>query len=206
MAIKLGSGPECHCSDQSMIMFEKKRCSHLTALLLMTLFCVFVGGYFLGKRAASQELFEQLQDETLADRIQHSLHTFYKPLPTEEDDPKIIEESRIAEVQPSKTEGSQLVMPEQESVVQPTTAPSALYIAQLFGGNLNDSQKFVNRLQERGIETRLIKRSSKSTTDSVVYWYQVVTERYTDRQELERLVANIKKIVKLHDIKIVTVQ
>lgn len=197
---------ECHCADDNAIILEKRTLSQTIVGLLGTLFFVFVAGYYLGKRVASHEFLETIEQETFADRISHSLHTLYAPHKRSDDQKAAPEQDDQEEADASTELVGQAALAESTpdtTTVANTEQPQ--YVAHLLGGNLETTQKFSAQLKARGIETKLLKRESKTAGQNVVYWYQVVTERFTDKKKLENVVAQIKKIANLHDTKIVKI-
>lgn len=81
----------------------------------------------------------------------------------------------------------------------------AEYFAQLVGfGTAHAAQQFVQRLSRKEIPVMVRKRQSRTARGRFITWYQVVTEKYSDRAELDRLVQRLKKEEKLNDVQIVT--
>jgi hypothetical protein len=232
MYAKHADKDRCVCSDPHYIVGERKTLSHVVALSLLIGFFIFVSGYFLGKRVATQEFLHQFEQESFADRISHSLHTQYSSHAAALDTVKQAEAETVgaqssqstsmdlATASPEKLE----VAEAQQTVVQPTAVPTlvlstesklaesapttkksdkSVYFAQLFGGTREAAQRCVDLLAHRGITTRMVKKSSKTARSNVVYWYQVETDTFSDRTALEDLVSTVKKIAKLHDVKIV---
>ena len=70
-------------------------------------------------------------------------------------------------------------------------------------GTLKAADRFVNRLQKKGIPVEVKKRISKTVRGKIIAWYQVVTKEYTDKSVLEKLVATLKKDEKLKDPSII---
>lgn len=216
---------QCVCSDPHYIVGERKALSHIVALALLIGFFIFVSGYFIGKRSASQEFLHQFEQESFADRISHSLHTQYSPQAAVLDSTKqtdaAAQPQAPQDVVPAKTgpttqenakaEKGAVVAPSTHEEAQPVVAEKVqqkipakvTYYAQLFGGTREAAQRFVDLLGQRGITTRMIKKSSKTAQSNMVYWYQVETDRFADRAALEDLVSTIKRIAKLHDVKII---
>lgn len=216
----------CVCSDPHYIVAERKTLSHIVALALLIGFFIFVSGYFLGKRSATQEFLHQFEQESFADRISHSLHTQYSPHAAQLDsvkqpeaqttvaqiEEKVVPEPKPAQVAQEPVQVAQTPAAHTE-VEAPTTAAAdkpqtkpqqrVTYYAQLFGGTRDAAQRFVDLLSQRGITTRMIQKSSKTARSNMVYWYQVETDKFADRTALEDLVSTIKRIAKLHDVKII---
>lgn len=198
---------ECVCSNPQFIIYERKSLSHVIAFCLLVSFFIFVGGYFLGKRTATQNFLQQFEQDSFADRIHHSLHTLYSQNATNSElikqvEPQpgvtIAQEDSIA-IENSLPDGSGA----EEKLDNISKEPACLYHAQLFGGTQDAAKRCSALLAQHGIVTNIIKRSSKTARSNLVYWYQVVTDRFADKAALEDLVVTIKRIAKLHDVKIV---
>ena len=79
------------------------------------------------------------------------------------------------------------------------------YYAQLIGfGTQKAADNFVKKLERKGIQAKVHTRQSKSARGKNYYWYQVVTELYDNKNELEIVVNCIKNDEKIHDVRIVT--
>lgn len=216
----------CMCTDAHYIVTERKTLSHIVALSLLIGFFVFVSGYFLGKRVATQEFLNQFEQESFADRISHSLHTQYSPhaavldnarqSDSESGETKVVENKAAVPAESCDVKNEQTMAAVQanspaqkeQAVISgnlqsKTNTSEATYYAQLFGGTQEAARRCIDQLAQRGITTRMVKKSSKTARANVVYWYQVETERFADKSELEKLVATVKKIAKLHDVNII---
>ena len=79
------------------------------------------------------------------------------------------------------------------------------YYAQLVGfSSQQAAQQFVKKLATRDITAHIKQRPSKTAKGRTVYWYQVITESFTNKEELLKLVDTIKHREKLHDVRIIT--
>lgn len=79
------------------------------------------------------------------------------------------------------------------------------YYAQLIGfGTAQAADQFVNRITKRGFPAKVEKRTSKTTRGKKVSWYQVVTDVYVDKADLEKVIEIIVWQEKLKDVRIVT--
>lgn len=78
------------------------------------------------------------------------------------------------------------------------------YYAQLVGfGTARAAQQFVQRLSRKEIPVIVKKRQSRTTRGRFVSWYQVVTEKFDDKAELEALIAKLQHEEKLNDVRII---
>jgi len=82
---------------------------------------------------------------------------------------------------------------------------TAQYFAQLAGfGTVRAAQQFASRLARKEIAVVVKKRQSRSARGRFVSWYQVITEKFDDKGELESLVSRLAQEEKLKDVQIVT--
>lgn len=79
------------------------------------------------------------------------------------------------------------------------------YYAQLIGfGSARTAQKFAHKLSRKEIPVVVKKRQSRTARGRFVSWYQVVTEKFNDRQELEALIARLEREEKITGVQIAT--
>lgn len=94
-----------------------------------------------------------------------------------------------------------------DKAASPTTPVSKKWSAILVGfATKQHALNFVQRLQNRGITVQIRTRISKSATGKAKkMWFQVVTTPYNSKEELDEVVAQIKKTehIKSSDIKII---
>lgn len=82
---------------------------------------------------------------------------------------------------------------------------TAQYYAQLAGfGTVRAAQQFAQKLARKEIAVVVKKRQSRSARGRFVSWYQVITEKFADKVELENLVSRLEQEEKLKDVHIVT--
>jgi len=169
-------------------------------------FFLFIAGYFLGQRQAVQSFSQKVDQESLADQISSSLFMLYDASAPEEeeDDVELSEneesadeeqqEDRLSQAQDIETP-KQLVQDEQED--------KSHYYAPLIGyGTKRAADKFCQKLTQQGIPVEVKSYPSRSPRGRKITWYQVVTKPYTDRDELERLVAQISEKERLKGVQV----
>ena len=79
------------------------------------------------------------------------------------------------------------------------------YYAQLLGLVANEPRNnLYKNLAQRDITAHIKQRPSKTAKGRTVYWYQVITESFTKKEDLLKLVETIKRREKLHDVRIIT--
>jgi hypothetical protein len=88
-----------------------------------------------------------------------------------------------------------------------TMAPGPRYCAHLIGFSTHKAaQHFVEKVNNKTAIALFIKeRQSKGKRGRIVHWYQVTTDVYTQKEELERVVTAIKQAEKIKNIRIVEV-
>lgn len=173
-------------NNHDHFIVSRKTLSHIVSFLLLAGFLIFLVGYLLGKRKAMQE-FSEIHKQNLFG--EHVLQAFADMQP----------------VQQASSDHEVVSYVNQESQEKPS---DKLYAQLVSFGTPHGAQEVVNRLQRNGINTTIIKHKATvphAKGTKVVHWYQVVTDSYSSPEELQTVVAGIKKIVKLHDIRIVKV-
>ena len=61
--------PECYCSSNQGLFVPNRQLSFIVAGLLFLSFCVFMTGYFLGKKNVVEQFSEKIQQEAFADQV-----------------------------------------------------------------------------------------------------------------------------------------
>ena len=195
----------CYCSSNQGLFVPNRQLSLIVAGMLFLAFCIFMTGYFLGKKTIAEQFSEKMQKEAFADQVyttilanaqedgQANINTL---LVTDAD---IVEKSHIVE---QTTDQEMLIAQEENSdsheIIQPT-----FYYAQLIGfGTEKAAHLFVNKLALKGIDTEIKKRVSKTVKGRTSYWYQVVTPAYANKNELTEVVNRIAKEENIKDASI----
>jgi len=183
-------------NNEEHLIVPRKTVIHAVALCILLAFFFFLAGYFLGKKRALHDFLAQQPQDLFGQEVTYAFARMQKTT--------LVQSSPV------------IITEQQETSIINTTTKKILpqknltYKAELIGfGTLHGAQEFVNRLQRNGINTTIVKHTAQVPTSSdkmrSVSWYQVVTESYDAKNKLEVLVEGIKKIVKLHDIRIVKV-
>ena len=76
--------------------------------------------------------------------------------------------------------------------------------APVFGGLWVCSGCFAQRLQQRDVPVEVKNRHSKTAKGKKVTWYQVVTASFSNKDELEKVVDEVKERERLKDVRILT--
>ena len=188
--------------NNETLVLSSRQSSLLVAALLFFLFFTFLCGYFLGTKHATEEFIAQINQETFADQVLASVHSFSKK---EVGD---IENS-ITKVDVENEEVAIEAHCAEHEVLEPNDSTQEIdsyYAAELIGfGTQKAAQLFIDRVAESsGITLELRTRSTVNRRGKTATWYQVVTPRYAQKHELELAICTITKTEKLHDINIVS--
>lgn len=186
------------------LFIPKKELSWAIAFLIATAFFVFTAGYFWGQKRAISGFLGTLEEESFSDKITYSLYTMdgkYLPDNEEEEgaeDQDASEESQIEEVKIAQEDTATPIHKET------TLVSTVTYVAPLVGfGTLHAANKFAQRVENMGIPVHVKRRVSKSVKGRTVAWYQVMTDVYHDKNEIEHVVMRIKDKEKIKDVKII---
>lgn len=200
---------ECSCADTSLCL-DSRHLSWLISGVVFLGFVLFIAGYFLGKQKAVRDLEITLNQHSLADKIYTSLCTI------QEDSHAIAhhEENKndavdIPELTCESPEENLMVSAPSIKPTLPSlpeiTPSSKKYCAQLVGfGTERAAQAFAKRLQSNNMPVLVKNRQSKTVKGKLITWYQVVTEEFADKKELENLIQHISAQEKLKDVRILT--
>ncbi len=223
----------CACMSKYGFTLSARSMSWLVSGALLLSFFIFITGYFLGKKKATEEMVQTFVHESLSDHIYASMCSMYEYKGVEgqeEPDEALccscdgdVEQFTRRECDPAceQTE-AQVCEPAVEKVTQnnerhavaareeqesslAAVVPAAVYKAQLIGfGTLRSAQAFSRKLERKGIITTVKRRRSKTAKGRLISWYQVVTKPFDRKDILEKLVERLKQEEKLHDVRIVT--
>lgn len=181
--------------QQDVLTLTKRQTSLTVSALILMLFFVFMAGYFWGKRSAFGEFVQRASQDSFADQI------YYASLSCAYGDQQPSEQEELASEEEMPDEKDQ---PEKNMPVEERS--SDLFYAQLVGfGTQRAAQQCVARLVKKGITTLLKKRFSTTAQGKRITWYQVVTPPFADKEKLDTLVQQIKRLEKIKNhVRIVT--
>ncbi len=211
----------CVCDGKQGVFLNNRHMSWALSTILLLIFFVFMTGYFLGKKKAVDQLNAKIDQESLSDHVYSSMYALYdsKPQPEVSDSTEPDDENNDAD---SVTE--EIVLDQSVDVLAHAESSDDInnlnkelstthsiqtnrheYYAQLVGfSSERAAQQFVKKLAQRDITAHIKQRPSKTAKGRTVYWYQVITESFTKKEDLTTLVENIKRREKLHDVRIIT--
>jgi hypothetical protein len=208
----------CVCDGKQGVFLNTRHMSWALSVILLLNFFVFMAGYFLGKKKILEQLNYKIDQESLTDHVYSSMYSLYdsKVQPSSsadnvepEEEIEMIENETASE-EPALEQAvditAQTVAVDELTTLTPTTKEdNHEYYAQLVGfGSKHAAQQFVNKLAQRDITAHIKQRTSKTAKGRVVYWYQVITETFSQKNDLVKLVEAIKRREKLHDVRIIT--
>lgn len=207
-------------SNESInISLSNRQASLFVAAGLLIVFFSFITGYFWGKQNAISQFCMSVEQSSFADRIYTSMCELSETeAPTTQETVTAGQEQSEAQLEnidaleTANEQDESLALLNQDSVqhvVQavvevPIKSESTVpYHAQLVGyGSQQVAEKFAEKLRKKGMPVKVETRKSKSTKGKTRSWYQVVTNDFTNKNELEALVARISKEEKLSGVRI----
>ena len=213
------SREQCACKSTEGLFVPNRQLSLIVSSIILINFCVFIGGYFLGQKKSVERFVNKVEQDSFADQIYSSMCAIGETVVETENDVasessdgdeaiKRNEETRMqvaSEESISETSDRQDANPPVQVVKNLTETPTVEHYAQLIGfGSARSAQLFVERLQKRDMPVFVKKRQSRTAKGRLISWYQVVTEKFTDKAELLSVVNKLKHEEKLNDVRIIT--
>lgn len=210
--------------DETGLFVPNRQVSWLLSCVLVFGFLTFITGYFWGQRKAVERFVNKIEEESFADRISYSLYTmndrdvseFEAPDPDNENGTTESDKNQEETVASSSTVLAESEIQSTESALekQKTVLKSMpqerkketdkIFVAPLAGfGTLHAASNFARRVRkfEPGIQVKT--RTSITPKGKKVAWYQATTGEFSDRDELERIIGQIKSAEHIKDIKII---
>jgi hypothetical protein len=197
---------ETEPSKESGFFLPSKELSWVITLCLAISFLMFCTGYFLGQRRAIAQFLYKVKEESFADNITYSLYAL-NPKESSEEAENAEEAGQDSE--DSEEELEEIIVPQisetQTDLTKETDQTAdVVYVAPLVGfGTLQAANVFAQRTQKNGIPVAIKQRSSKTQRGRKIVWYQAITQEYADKNELEKIIDQVKKQENIKDIKII---
>ena len=219
----------CLICSQSLVIPRGAALRYIAVALLISL-TIFTAGYFLGVHR-SVELWCQQQDSCndLTEHYAQQQSKNKESLIQDEDTSSnsLTKETIVNNLTAMVHQASSLAhledTPQTKLAQSPVLASAAssvqacdttvdesdessdqAYQALLVGGTKKMVENFINLMKKKDICLELRQRSSISKKGKKYNWYQAVTPPYKNRQDLEALVAVLKKHGKLNDVTIIS--
>jgi cell division septation protein DedD len=211
--------------QNSTLSMGRKTVSWVMAGLILSGALIFGVGYFMGYRHALVSVQNQIKQTNLQDQAAQVLA---------EDAAQDLNTAAVVE-DPEKWNGDlemEQVLPTSQTAAQAVNVPSEVvvadsksaqlessaqtddeqestqgsYYAELVGfGYQKAAQDFVAKAKRKGYPVILVEKTNRTGKGRVVTWYQAVTENFSSKAELERLIRTIKRTEHLQGIKIKSV-
>ena len=213
---------ECFCSSTNGFFITKRQASSVSAIIIFLFLCIFISGFFLGKKNAIEEFSNKVLNGSFADQARYSFYSLYGGNPAAEESEEQEYEEEQSELIDSETQKRNealfeeiaknvaqkennllnVISPELKNNINGTER----YSAELIGfGTHEAAEQFVKKAQKKGYNVFIRQRKSvTSKNKSARNWYQVVTDEFDDKSKLMDLVEKIKITERLHDVKLVT--
>lgn len=200
--------PSCSCGIAGEGLFlPNRQVGFVLVGLLLTFTLVFMAAYFLGKKQATIDSAQPIEQQLFDDQLDYQ-YAFA-------DQESVQEESTSLPIACSRLEDEQSAQSDQDLAMVPQELLTAndnkltlnskdCFYGELIGfGKEQSAQSFVKKLADKGITVLAKKRMSKTAKGKTMYWFQVVTELFTDRDQVVELVNKITKEERLKNTRIV---
>jgi hypothetical protein len=183
--------------------------SHVVAGVFVVCFFTFVSGYYWGKRVSHEAVYDSLEQDALSDQLKKA---FYVDMHEEDvgDEGAFLKDDTISsqeEDTSSKPTESLAHTPDIQHVDvdnDSSSVPTEEYAAHLVGfGTYQAAQKCVDIYKNHGYVVSISERTGKTARGESRTWYQVVTPWYQDKNRLNDLLPQLKKIGKLKEVTLV---
>lgn len=197
------------------LCMPKRHVARLSSAAIIMGILTFVLGYYIGKRNAARELVLEMQQDLLAPR-NHPLLTSLHDLPQPTPDNDVVFESDKKEHHEPSSEQASTKKEEHIHLQEQHTLVDGPWKALMAGfGSHKAAVKCAQRLKRAGMDAVVVKRESKRESTSrekqqaldnkTITWYQVVSQPFNCKQDLEKLVTMVshkEKIVGAQIIKV----
>jgi len=218
---------ESNSDKKSGIFLSARHVSWAVSSVVLICFFVFIAGYFLGKKKAVEKFYSKIKQDSFSDHIYYSMCSMYdRPDEQQAEEGVVAAQSDLSPLSDVKTDelGEQETLVAQaaaavqqdlekkeieskqvDTIVAAQEKDIAQYYAELIGfGTYRAAEKFANKLEKDNISVTVKKRRSKTAKGRVITWYQVITEKFNNRNDLIALVDDISAQERLKDVRIVS--
>lgn len=188
-------------SNTDGLFIPNRQLSALIASALAVLFCVFMGGYFVGKNHMIEPLLVRMEDGSFADQVYTSLLARYPDGANAHKEEMVADENGVVVVEE--------VEKTQEMITNNNIQPNEMkydgrrWYAPLIGyPNEQSAVAFAGKLQKKGVDVLVKKCPSSTAQGKKKYWYQVVTAPCENRTLLQTIVDKVAREEKLKNVDI----
>lgn len=195
------------------LLLSRRLIPGIVAGTLFMVFLSFMVGYFLGVKYTTDEFVTQIRQETLADQFlvgsvtrETSMTTGQGPQAAAVTAPsEVTSENPVVVIQDCSRENDTPRVAEETVAVVNKTSQVMRFGAELIGfGTKGAADEFIKRVAGYSPILLLLKEhKSKSPRGRNITWYQVVTNKYEQKEDLQKMLDILIKKEHLHDIKIV---
>ncbi len=194
---------------KSELRLSLRHTAAYSAAAVLLLGITFFGGYFFGKKQMAEQFIMKIDQDSFADQIYSSLCALYdgeepvtKGLLVAENDAATPAKETVPLVDMVATTTTE----ESVSMAEQLGAKSGpSYYAELIGyGTRKAAELFVQKMNKKSISVELKERKSVTAQGKKREWYQVVTGRHKNRENLERITDRLAREEKINGIRIVT--
>lgn len=216
-------GSEQQHSDRHGLFLSSRRVAWLVSANILVCCFIFIAGYFLGKKNAAEKFYDKIEQDSFADHIYYSMCSMYDNGTVEKNNgggTEAAEEKTASETTDKESsldkqavvcqreQHGARVAPEhsaEEKTVVSEEKDGAQYYAELAGfGTEAAAKKCADQLKQKNITVLLKKRHSKTARGRVATWYQLVSETFSNKNDLRALVDDISALKGLKNVRIVT--
>ena len=208
------------------IILGARQVSWAVSSLVLVCFFVFIAGYFLGKKKAVEKFYSKIKQDSFSDHIYYSMCSMYNKTDEQLSQNDVVSaQPDLVDVQEQKTQENvqsdlitQAVVAVEQQMQQENSSLKKMAkreieskknigqcYAELIGfGTCRAAEKFANKLKKDNISVSVKRRRSKTAKGRIITWYQVITEKFSNRNDLIALVDNISAQERLKDVRIVS--
>lgn len=174
--------------NNNICTITDRQAAFIVSGIAFSCFISFAIGYFMGLSHETETVIAEIRADAFADEIASALYARETP------------QDKVLDLYTSAS-----IEAEAPSIQEQKEEVNVGYYAQLIGFSRRETaSECVNKWKKKGFDVHIKKRESKTAKGKTVYWYQVVTQRYTNKKELEQIVDLLKKQEKLKDVCIIT--
>ena len=195
---------ENNVTRDDVLILDKRKLSLISSALILMFFFVFVAGYFWGKRSSVSQIVSHATYSSFADQA-YGASLIHGQSSCEDAQDESENSLASAKQQPSQEQENRVGETKNLNEDMPKTKElEKKFIGQIAGfSTKRTAQNLVDRLATKKISVKLISRESRSSAGNCVTWYQVVTERYPEKEQLQEMISQIKRFEKIKGVRII---
>lgn len=196
---KTNENKECLCKSSAGIFVTKRQVSAFVAGFVFFVFGFLVLGYFWGQKRAVAEFTNKIAEDAFADQANHSFYTLGDSEKDDDSEPETT--AKDEEIKKNKEIANTSNQTQEKTNVAPD---GKKYFAELVGfGNLNSANQFVKKMQKKGYNLIIKHKVSRTSRGRSLTWYQVITDKFDDKEKLQQIIDRIKISEKINGAKII---